>query len=103
MRLAERTLTVVQLAPRVCEAGELGGIAECFSRNCIPLRAAILPEEGGLEAGERGAVNRERLRLLVPADAGAAVGDGIWIAQALYRIAEVKRWAAHRELLCEAV
>lgn len=103
MRLAERTLTMVQLAPRIRETGALGGIAEAFSAECIPLRAAILPEEGDLAAEMRGAVKREKLRLLVPADADAAPGDGVWVAQALYRITAVKRWAAHRELQCEAV
>ena len=103
MRLAERTLVLVHLMPRLQETGALGGIAEGFSQQKTPLRAAILPEESKLSVEERGAVHRETLRLLVPANAGAKPGDGVCIGESMYRISAVKRWAAHWELICEAM
>lgn len=103
MRLAERTLTLAYLMPRFKQEGALGGISEGFSQQKMPLRAAILPEESNLSVEERGAVHREKLRLLVPANAGAKTGDGVCIGENMYRICGVKRWAAHWELICEAI
>ena len=103
MRLCERTLVQVWLVRRMHQQGELGGIAECFGEERMPLRASLLPEDGGLSIEERGAVRRERLRLLVPAAAGAAAGDGIWVEDTLWRIRSVQRWTAHVELTCEAI
>ena len=103
MRLAERTLVLVYLAPRMQISGELGGISEGFSDERLPVRASILPEESKLSPEEKGAKHREGLRLLVPVHAAAKVGDGVCIGGDMYRIAGVKRWAAHCELACEAI
>lgn len=103
MRLAERTRMRVELAPRACVAGALGGRAERFSEERTAVWAAVLPEAGALEGQERGAVSRERLRLLVPADAKAACGDGAWVQDRPYRIVSVQRWTAHLELICEEI
>jgi len=103
MRLKERTLTEVRLAPRMNARGSLGGMREEFSPDTIPLRASVLPEKGGLDVRQRGAVNRAALRLLVPVDVSAACGDGVWVNGALWRIAEVRPWTAHTEWICEAV
>ena len=103
MRLAERTRLKVELAQRVCEAGALGGRAERFSEARTQLWASVLPELGKTEALERGVVCRERLRLLVPADAKVACGDGAWVQGRLYRVLSVQRWTAHLELECEAI
>ena len=103
MRLKESTLAVAYLAPRIAVRGKLGGMAEGFSDRRIALRASVLPDGGGLSTQERGAVNRERLRLLVPGDTAARCGDGIFFGNAMWRIVELQRWSAHTELVCEAV
>lgn len=103
MRLKESTLTMVQIAPRADVRGVLGGLAEGFSGNRIPLRAAVLPEGGGLSVQERGACNREKIRLLVPGDAGVKCGDGVQIGDGMWRVAAVQKWSAHIELECEAI
>lgn len=102
MRLKERTLTDVQLARRVCVPGALGGMAEAFSGETLSLRASVLPDGGELAVDEKGASDGARLRLLLPADARAACGDGVWVNGALWRIIAVRRWTAHVEWICEA-
>ena len=99
MRLKESRLERVYLVPAAASAGYLGGLAECFSDERIPLRASILPEEGGLSADERGALSRSRLCLLVPGDAKAKCGDGVAIGDKMHRVVRVQRWSAHIELL----
>lgn len=103
MRLKESTLTTVQIAPRMDKTGELGGLAEGFADERISLRATVLPDGGGLSVQERGAVNREKIRLLVPGDARVHSGDGVCIAGVMWRVAAVQRWSAHIELECEAM
>lgn len=103
MRLAERTRERVEFAQKVCESGALGGRAEGFSDARVRLWASVLPESGRTEALQRGVACRERLRLLVPADAKLACGDGAWVRGRAYRILSVQRWTAHLELECEAI
>lgn len=103
MRLCERTLAQAWLAKRIREEGELGGVAERFSDEKIPMRASLLPEEGTLAARERGAVRGEKLRLLVSSGIDAAAGDGVWVEDGLWRILSVQRWTAHAELVCERI
>ena len=103
MRLAERTLLAVRLAPRAPRRGALGGMAEGFSDETVQLRASRIPESSTLEVAERGIKFREKLRLLVPGDVRATAGDGVWVEEKLYRIVSVLRWSAHLELICEAV
>ena len=103
MRLAERTLQMVYLVRRRNEPDPLGGMAEAFLDERIPLRASVLPDGGGLSTEERGAVNRARLLLLVPGDAKAKAGDGVWVQDVLWRIREVQAWTAHAQWMCEAI
>ena len=103
MRLKESTLCTVWLCPRTDQTGALGGVQEAFSDVRIPLRASILPRDGEFSMQDRGAVHRERLRLLVCGDAGVQCGDGVWIRDRMWRICDVRRWFAHMELDCEAV
>ena len=103
MRLKERTLITVKHAPRITVSGELGGMAEGFSDQTVSLRASLLPEGGELAAAEKGVHTRARLKLLLPGDASAQAGDGVWVDGALWRILAVRRWAAHAEWICEAL
>jgi hypothetical protein len=80
--------------------GELGGRAEVFSGDRIPVRASVLPEEGRLDADGRGLKSGERLRLLVPADTRVQVGDGVAMDGRMYLVLSVARWSAHLELEC---
>lgn len=103
MRLKERTLITVEHVPRIEVSGELGGLAEGFSQQSVSLRASVLPNGGELAAGEKGAEGRARLKLLLPADAKARAGDGVWVQGVLWRIIAVRRWYAHAEWICEAL
>ena len=103
MRLAERTRLRVELTTRNCAAGALGGRAEGFSGERTAVWASVLPESGRLEALQRGAAGRDRLRLLVPADARVACGDGAFVRDRMYRVTSVQRWTAHLELECEEI
>ena len=102
MRLHERTLQTVRIAPRLHATGTLGGTSEAFSTVLTDARASVLPEDGGLQQKERGLVNRAALRLLVPVDTTVSVGDGVYVGEALYVVRDVQRWTAHLELRCEA-
>lgn len=103
MRLMERTRTRVELMPRACESGALGGRAERFSQMRTAVMATVLPEAGERDVQERGEVDRARLRLLLPANAAVAAGDGVQIAAHAYRVRSVRRWTAHLELDCEEI
>lgn len=103
MRLMECTRMEVGLAPRVLKKGSLGGVSEGFSEEITWMRASRIPESGSLIADVRGARYPERLRLIVPGDAQAIPGDGVWSEGKLYRILSAERWSAHVEWLCEAI
>lgn len=102
MRLKERTLREISIAPRIQRTGALGGRAEAFSGEVIPVRASVLPGNGGLFSGEKGLSSGEKLSLLVPADTRVQAGDGAWVEDALYIVSSVRRWTGHLELSCEA-
>lgn len=102
MRLMERQLREIRIAPRIAARGALGGRSEAFSRDTILVRGSVLPEEGSLRAGEKGLASGEKLRLLVPADTPVQAGDGAWLGDEKYIIHSVRCWSAHLELNCEA-
>lgn len=103
MRLLERTLVQLEIAPRIRKIGELGGRAEAFSKVRSAVRGSVLPEGGETETCERGMVARDRLRILVSADVVVSAGDAVVMQETYYRVLRVDRWAAHRELICEAI
>ena len=102
MRLHERTLQTVRIAPRLHTTGALGGTSEAFSDVLTDVRASVLAEDGGLRQKERGLIDRAALRLLAPVDTAVSVGDGVYVGEALYVVRDVQRWTAHLELRCEA-
>lgn len=103
MRLKERTLIEIRIAPRLRKTGALGGAAEAFSEDTLTLRASRLPEGGDFSMDGRGASCPDRLRLIAAADASVRPGDGAWVEGRLYRILTVRRWTAHVEMICEAI
>ena len=102
MRLTERTLKEISIAPRMTQVGSLGERAEAFSEEIVSIRGSVLPGSGALAERERGLRSGEELLLLVPADAQVKAGDGAWVDGSLYRVCQVRRWAGHLELKCEA-
>ncbi|MBQ8508248.1 MAG: hypothetical protein IJ466_12570 [Clostridia bacterium] len=102
MRLIERTLREISIAPRMERIGSLGGRAEGFSEEMTTVRGAVLPESGALSTGEKGLHSGAAIRLLVPADAQVKIGDGAWVEGSMYIVSAVRRWTGHLELECEA-
>ena len=97
LRLLERTLRTVQVAPRAVTADALGGAAEGFSAQTLPVRASVIPSTGGLENRETGLREVRTMCLLMPLDAKVRVGDGVCIDEEtpLWRCVDVQRWSAH--------
>ena len=97
MRLLERTLMMIEIAPRAAAADGLGGVPEGFSAERLPVRASVIPFEGGFFRHESGAGLAESMCLLLPADARIEVGDGVCLdgGAPKWRCVEVQRWSAH--------
>ena len=51
MRLKERELAAVEIAPRVCVKGALGSVTADFGER-ICVRASVLPDDQAFSAGE---------------------------------------------------
>lgn len=97
MRLLERTLKRIDIAPRVVSADALGGAAEGFSDQLRPVRASVIPSTGGLVNRALGVEQVQTMCLLMPLDAGISVGDGVCVdAEAPnWRCVSVQKWSAH--------
>lgn len=95
MRLLERTLTWVEIAPRTVAEDSLGGAVEGFSEARIPVRASVIPSTGGLEDHETGVRRVQTMCMLLPLDAPVSTGDGVSVENTLWRCTEVQRWSAH--------
>ena len=102
MRLKERTLVSIELAPRVEATDALGGRNEAFSQQHISLRASVLPECDDLMIAENGLRDGEAVKLLIPADAQVKQGDAVLIGQRRYLVRRIARWTAHTEIECGA-
>ena len=102
MRLRERELITAELAKRTDVPGPMGGRPEVFSEEKTAFRASLLFEDGGLETTPRGLVSGEKIRLLAPAGLDVQAGDGVYVEGRLYAVLSVKKWTAHRELVCGA-
>ena len=95
MRLLERTLKPVQIAPRVVFEDALGGGVEGFSADRLDVRASVIPLGGSLEEFASGVREAKSLCLLMPRDAAVSVGDGVFADGQMWRCVEVKKWSAH--------
>lgn len=103
MRLHERTLVRVEIAPRIRSVGALGGRKQAFSQDVTAARGSVLPQQGGLSRRESGLCAKECVRALVPADVSVSPGDKITAEGRDYLVVSALRWQGHIELECEAL
>lgn len=99
MRLLERTLRWVALAPRVVRQDDLGGVTEGFSEQVTRVRASVIPSGSNvLRQAEPGLWQSSTMCLLLPLDAPIAPGDGITLDgdASRWRCVDVQKWSAHQ-------
>ena len=101
MRLMERTLSWVEIAPRTIETDDTGGAVERFTAPRKKVRASVIPSTGGLKKHETGLRQVQTMCMLTPIDTDVSVGDGIFAENALWRCTEVRRWTAHLAIRLE--
>ena len=100
MRLLERTLRTVWIAPYETHTDGLGAVVEGFSAERIPVRASLIPVKGDVEAHEAGLIQSGEIRLLTPLDTKISVGDGVLPEKdgPVWRCVEIERWSGHLAL-----
>lgn len=105
MRLLERTLREVLIAPRQVSTDALGARLEGFSQEKRRVRASVIPSTEGLRAHESGLLRPQTMCLLLAADAQVNVGDGVCIDGEApeWRCAQVERWSAHLAVRIERI
>jgi len=98
MRLKERELRTLFIAPSVQIRDGLGGICRGFSQDRNPVRCAMIPQSNPLEDLESGLRTGEKYLMLLPKDGEIVPGDGVcermdgdpeWLCT------EVIPWSAH--------
>ena len=77
MRLLERTLQTVLIAPQKAKTDALGAAVEGFSDERTEVRARVIPSSGGLEDRASGRRRVQSMCLLMPPGAVVAPGDGL--------------------------
>ena len=98
MRLLERTLKMLYIAPGLAVADGLGAARRAFSAERVPVRASLIPAEGALERLEPGLLADARCLALMPVDAPIAAGDGVCETaegEPEWLCVEVRGWSAH--------
>jgi len=97
MRLLERTLRRIAVAPRQAMQDALGAQIEGFSERRMPVRASVIPSAGGLVERETGLCRTQTMCLLMPLDTEIAVGDGVCVDSDApeWRCVSLQRWSAH--------
>ena len=106
MRLYERTLTELLIAPHAEQKDALGGVRLSFSARRIPVRGSLQPDANTLNHAAS-SLNFEghdlraaqTLRALLPRDAQIAPGDGVCTdgaAQPQWLVLSVEDWTAHK-------
>ena len=97
MRLYERTLKWVKIAPRSVKTDALGGVTEEFSPERRAVRASLIPTAGGLKNREAGVEQVQTMCLLLPKDAKLEAGDGVCAEgdEPQWRCVNVEHWSAH--------
>ena len=111
MRLYERSLQTLEIAPHAETADALGGVRLGFTARRIPVRGSLQPETHALgynadtlKQEPQGLRLGQRLRAILPRDAEIAPGDGVctdgarepqWLCLA------VENWTAHKLVYLE--
>lgn len=106
MRLLERTLCEVTIAPHTEVKDSLGGVRLAFSARRIPARGSLQPVKNTLGHAANtltvegfGLRAAQTLRLLLPRDVQIAPGDGVCTdgaQQPQWLCTAVENWAAHK-------
>ena len=99
MRLKERQLLEVEIAPRACVKGALGSVTEGFGEK-VSVRASVLPQSGACSVQEGGLKSGKGLKIIIPKDIPVSEGDGVWLGGEMYTVSSVHAWRAHAELDC---
>ena len=99
MRLKERQLVTVEIAPRVCVKGPLGSVTEAFGEK-VSVRASVLPENRAYAQSDAGIRSGEAVKIIIPKDVTVSAGDGVFMDGAIYVVSSVQKWRAHIELEC---
>lgn len=97
MRLLERTLKEIEIAPRLVRTDGLGGVSEEFSDVRSSVRGSVIPSTGKLLDRAAGVERTQTMCLLLPTDARIAAGDGVCVdsEKPEWRCVSVQRWSAH--------
>lgn len=99
MRLLERTLRQVYIAPGIGQTDALGAVTRAFSDERVPVRVSLIPAEGALNRREAGLTADARCLALMPLDAPIVAGDGVCESargEPEWLCTEVRRWSAHQ-------
>lgn len=105
MRLYERTMKPVYVAPRQVRTDGLGGVIEGFSGEMKKVRASVIESTGGLRSREAGIEQAQSMCLLMPLDAKIEPGDGVSEGPGApqWRVTEARRWSAHIAVQLERI
>lgn len=97
MRLLERMLQRIEIAPRQTVTDSLGGVTESFSADRRSVRASVIPSTGGVMDREAGVVRVQTMCLLMPADTRIDAGDGVCVGSDApqWRCVCVQKWSEH--------
>ena len=106
MRLYERTLVRLEIAPHAEQTDALGGVRLSFSPRRIPVRGSLQPDTNTLNHAAstlnfeaQGLRAAQTMRALLPRDAEIAPGDGVCTdgaAQPQWLVLSVEDWTAHK-------
>lgn len=105
MRLLERTLKMIYVAPRMCIADGIGGVTEEFEPDGKFVRGSVIPSTGKLASRPMGVRQVQSMCLLLPADAAIRAGDGVGLdsKEIEWRCTDVQRWSAHVAVQVERI
>lgn len=104
MRLLERTLKTVYIAPGLVVTDALGCVKRDFSEERISVRAGIISGEGTVNSREPGLTADRKITLLMPLDAPIARGDGVSetaLGAPEWLCTDVTEWSAHLSVALE--
>lgn len=100
MRLKQRELSEIRIAPRICALGALGSVREGFSDETTAVFAHVLPNGDAFDRMDGGLKDNDGVRILAQSDVSVQVGDGVIVQDTLYVVQSAKKWRAHIDLIC---